>query len=99
MVIAYAVLVIIGGIMGFVKAKSFPSLMMGISFGIGLLGSAAAMLKNSRLGFWAASTLITILTLFFAFRFIKTHLFMPAGLMCIVGVVVIAALVYNRNRK
>lgn len=91
-VILYSILVLAGGIIGFVKANSVPSLIMGTAFGVALFGNAIAMLKHSRIGTYLAAVLTLILTIFFAFRFAKSLLFMPAGLMCVAGLVVLAAL-------
>lgn len=96
-VIVYAILVLIGGIIGFIKANSVSSLVMGTGFAIALLLSGYGLLKRSLAGLYASSALTVVLTLFFAFRFYKTHVFMPAGLMFILGIAVIATLFYNRR--
>jgi len=75
----YTALLALGGLMGFMKAKSKPSLLMSLAFAIPLALIAAGVL-NVR---YLADILITVLLLFFTMRYIKGRKFMPAGMMMI----------------
>ena len=84
----YIVLLVAGGLMGFLKAKSKMSLIMSLAFGIPLalcaldiISMKALSISNIHLGL--ADILIFVLLLFFGMRFIKGRKFMPAGLMSI----------------
>jgi uncharacterized membrane protein (UPF0136 family) len=94
-VFVYGLLVLAGGIFGYVKADSLPSLFMGSGFAILLIASAYTMTKNHKYGSLCALVLSTILTLFFGFRYIKMENFMPNGLMSILSLLVVAALLYS----
>lgn len=85
----YAALILIGGIIGFIKAQSLPSLIMGGTFALLLALSAVGMLKNYLLGQFIAIGLAALLALFFSYRFFLTMNFMPAGLIVILSLVVI----------
>lgn len=84
----YIVLLVAGGLMGFLKAKSKMSLIMSLAFGIPLALCAldiitmkALSISNIHLGL--PDILILVLLIFFGMRFIKGRKFMPGGLMTI----------------
>ncbi len=92
-----AVLVAAGGVMGFVKAQSKPSLISGIVSGI-VLGIlfAVAMMGHPKEATIGAFITYALLDSVFAIRLKKTKKFMPAGLIlifCVIGQV-ISALAY-----
>ena len=82
----YIVLLVIGGLIGFLKGKSKVSLIMSVCF------AAALSLCATRIIFqpYVADILLAVLLIVFAMRLAKTKKFMPAGLML---VVTLAALV------
>ena len=84
--IAYGVLAIVGGILGYVQAQSKISLLAGGGCGILLLISA--LLQSQGQAWWllAATVVTVILLLAFTMRLFKTRKFMPAGLMLILGI-------------
>ncbi|HLX72030.1 MAG TPA: TMEM14 family protein [Verrucomicrobiae bacterium] len=75
----YIVLLVVGGLIGFLKGKSQVSLMMSVVF--------AALLALCALGIvfqhYVADILLAALLVVFAWRLTKTKKFMPAGLMLI----------------
>lgn len=79
----YIVLLVVGGLIGFLKAKSKVSLIMSASF--------AALLVLCALGIifqpYVADILLAALLIVFAMRLAKTKKFMPAGMMLIVTLV------------
>lgn len=85
----YAAVILLGGIMGYVKAQSMASIIMGGSFAFLLALSAIGMLKNYLLGQFIAVGLAALLAVFFSYRFFQTMAFMPAGLIVILSLVVI----------
>lgn len=92
---AYALIVLIGGIIGFSKG-SHASLIMGVLFAslIGL--SAVGMKKNYILGKFLAMGFTGILGLFFTYRFFLSYAVMPAGLMAILSVSVFCILLKKK---
>jgi uncharacterized membrane protein (UPF0136 family) len=82
----YIVLLVIGGVMGWMKARSRVSLIMSVGF--------AAVLSLYALGLLAvpylAEILLAVLLAVFALRLRKTKKFMPAGLMCVLTVATLA---------
>lgn len=95
----YGLLILGGGITGYAKAQSLPSLMMGILFGVLLLMSGYAMLKNKILGYFCALGFTGFLILFFSYRFYGTQKFMPAGLMTILSIAMMILLLSLKRKK
>lgn len=84
--IVYGAFAIAGGVMGYAKARSKPSLISGLFSGVLLLIGAIAQQQGNAWG-WSLSLIVTlVLIVVFAIRFWKTRKFMPAGLMIFAGV-------------
>ncbi len=86
-------LLLVGGLIGFLKAGSKASLIASVAFAIPLvltvvLGGGVAM----ALGFLAAHFV------YFAFRFVRTKKFMPGGLLAIASAAAAAAVVLTTRR-
>ena len=84
-VYVYAVLVIFGGIFGFVKAGSRPSLIAGVLGGLLLLVCGYSISQGQAWGLSVALGLITVLLVFFIARYARTRAFMPGGLMAMLS--------------
>lgn len=84
--IAYGVLAIVGGIIGYVQAKSKASLISGIISGLLLIIAGVMQLQGQGLGLILAIVVTIALIVVFAIRLAKTRKFMPAGLMTALGV-------------
>ena len=89
----YAALVILGGILGWVKARSRPSLVAGLVFGLALAVSGWAIFQELRGGGPASLVLAVLLLAVMTLRFRRTRKFMPAGLVAVVSALVAAWLV------
>jgi uncharacterized membrane protein (UPF0136 family) len=81
----YSLLVVMGGVIGYVQAHSYASLYMGLAFGISLSLCSLLMLKGKKAAYLVALVLMCILALFFCYRFALTQKFMPAGLMLVLS--------------
>jgi uncharacterized membrane protein (UPF0136 family) len=90
----YGILVLAGGAIGYVKAKSRASLIAGIVFG-GLLALAAGLLVTGSPRVGAGLGLATALALIARFlpNFVRTKKVMPAGMVSAVGLWVVVACV------
>jgi len=93
--IAYGILAILGGIMGYVKVRSRPSLISGLISGALLILGAALWAGEYVLGQGIALVVTLGLILVFIDRLRKTRKFMPAGLMIIVGILAFIVMVMS----
>lgn len=94
--LVYAILVLAGGIIGYVKADSVPSLVMGAGFAIPLILCAKLMRDNKTYAYVGAVVLIGLLLAFFGHRFLVTAKFMPPGLMAVLSLLAMSALLSSR---
>ena len=89
----YIVFLVVGGLIGFLKAKSQVSLYMSVGFAAVLALCAIQGLLDPKLARGLADVLMIVLLVVFAIRLAKTKKFMPAGMMLIVT---LAALILRR---
>ena len=80
-ILVYGLVVLLGGVMGYLKAKSQVSLVSGVGSGIALLVDWFVCQQMPSLGMGLATLLALVLLIVFITRFLKTRAFMPAGLM------------------
>ncbi len=87
----YAVLLAVGGIIGYTKAGSRPSLIAGLASAVAALLALGLSYRNATLGMGVGALVALLLAVFFGYRFLaKTRKFMPAGLLAVVSLVVLA---------
>jgi uncharacterized membrane protein (UPF0136 family) len=85
---AFGVVAIAGGVMGFVKAQSKPSLIAGSISGIALLVAGYLVgTPNLRIGLFLGLIVSLALAGRFVGPFLKTKKVMPAGLMATLGII------------
>ena len=82
----YIVLLLVGGLMGFFKGKSQVSLVMSAAFAAALILCALGVIFK----YYVADILLAVLLVVFAMRLAKTKKLMPAGMMLIATLVVLA---------
>ncbi len=90
--IAYGLMSGLGGIWGYIKSQSKPSLISGCLSGILLLIAAAMQIRGSSLGLLLSRIIILLLVAVFTIRLTKTGKFMPSGIMLIAGVIALSCL-------
>src|SRR4029077_14904957 len=90
----FGALTILGGVIGYVKAGSVPSIIAGSISGV-LLLVAAALLPEHRAACLATGFVVSLLlAAYFIPKFLRTGTVMPAGLMSILSLIgVIVAIV------
>ena len=90
--VVYALLLFIGGLIGYVKAQSIASLLMGSIFAFLILFSAFLMQKRVAAGLMLARVLTLFLSLFFLYRLFQTQKLMPSGMMAFFSLIVVILL-------
>jgi uncharacterized membrane protein (UPF0136 family) len=95
----YGLLVFVGGVIGYLKAKSRASLIAGLGSAL-LLGVASSVFSSGAVRLGAALGGVIALALIgrFAPAFMKTKKVRPAGLVVAMGVLVLALAVANLVR-
>ncbi len=91
--IAYGILALVGGIIGYVQAQSKASLISGVASGLLLIVAGVMQLLGQQAGLILATVITSVLVIVFAIRLIKTRKFMPAGLMSLLGIVSLGLMV------
>jgi len=90
----YAVLLAVGGVVGFIKARSRPSLIAGL---VSAVAAVIALLLSATGNLWGRPLgllLAIVLFLFFGYRYsLRAKVFMPNGLMAVVSLVVLLVLI------
>lgn len=90
--IAYGILALVGGIMGYAKANSKVSLASGSISGILLVVSGLLSWFGQSWGLILAAAIAGVLVVVFSVRLVKTRKFMPAGMMLIAGIAALVAI-------
>ena len=83
----YGVLMMVGGYIGYIKAGSKASLYMGIASGILILIGVMLMGNNPVVGYGLEAIISGLLVGVFLLRLLKTHAFMPSGMLLVLSVV------------
>ena len=86
----YIVLLVIGGLFGFLKGKSKVSLIMSVVFAAALVLTAVPNVFDPGFRRNLANILMAALLVVFALRLAKTKKFMPAGLMLVATLAALA---------
>jgi uncharacterized membrane protein (UPF0136 family) len=83
----FGALTIIGGIIGYVKAGSLPSIIAGAITGVLLLVAGALLPEHRAIGLATGFIISLLLALQFVPKFVRTARAMPAGMMSILSVI------------
>ena len=86
----YIILLIVGGMIGFLRAKSQVSLVMSAAFAAALVLCAVPNVFEAGFRKNLANILMAALLVAFAIRLAKTKKFVPAGMMLIVTLAALA---------
>lgn len=93
--IAYGLFAIIGGIVGYTKAKSKISLFAGCGTGILLILGGIVQIQGLTWGLIFSIVMSVFLIITFISRLLKTRKFIPSGLMIIAGFIALAMMGYQ----
>jgi len=91
----YGVLMLGGGFMGYAKAGSKMSLIMGIVSSIVIFAGLYLSKSKTRLGYGLITSMSFLLVITFLMRFVETGSFMPSGMLIILSI--IAAIVSSKQ--
>jgi uncharacterized membrane protein (UPF0136 family) len=86
----YIVLLVVGGLIGFLKGKSQVSLIMSVAFAALLVLCAVPNLLDASFRRSLANVLMAALLVVFGIRLAKTKKFMPAGMMLVITLIALA---------
>lgn len=86
LLLVFAAVLLAGGVMGWVKARSAVSLIVSGAFALLLILVGTGVLKTP----WLAEITLAALAVSMGARFAKSRRFMPAGLITLLAVVVLA---------
>lgn len=90
----YGVLLAVGGLIGFLKAGSRPSLIAGMLSAIGVFAALGLTIGQSQLGPPLGMLLAVCLFVLFGYRYaVKTGKFMPSGLLAVISLVVLGVMI------
>ncbi|KAI6655582.1 hypothetical protein LOD99_2081 [Oopsacas minuta] len=81
----YGLLVLFGGIFGYIKSHSLPSLLVGVSFGLLILYGGYQTSLNKK-DATISIVLAILVALIMGYRFMLTGRFMPGGFITLVSV-------------
>ena len=95
----FGTLTIIGGVIGYVKAASLPSLIAGSITGVLLLVAGALLPEYRAIGLATGLVISLLLAAQFIPKFFRTLKVMPAGLMSILSVIgiIVALLAWTQK--
>lgn len=93
--IAYGILAIVGGAIGYKQARSKASLISGTVSGLLLILGGVLRALGQTWGIGLAAIVTVVLVIIFTTRLIKTRKFMPAGFMTILGVAALVIMLKN----
>ncbi len=92
-VIVYGIVMLMGGVMGYVTAKSVPSLITGLVSGMLLIGSMALAKTHPRIGYFLATLVTVALIGVFLERYMKVHGMRNIGLIALSGLMLVLLIV------
>ncbi len=97
--IVYSLLLLVGGVFGYVKAGSIASIITSFSFGGALIAMSIFILKGKRIAEYSAFFTTLTLDAFFWWRYYSTGKFMPAGVMLLLSTLVIFFVYFNLKKS
>ncbi len=95
----YALIVLMGGLMGYLKGGSIVSLMAGGGSGVLLLLLTYFSFRGSLFARKAAFVVIFLLDALFTYRFALTHHFFPSGLLSLISFLTLIILAFTIKTK
>lgn len=98
-VLAYGLVVLMGGVIGYLIAESVASAIMGSIFGAILVTGGMGMTKKSVTAYFTSVIATAALLLFFSYRYYITQKMMPSGMMSLLSLVVLVTILTVKDKK
>ena len=95
-VIGYSLMVLLGGLAGYLFAGSLVSLLTGSICGALLFAGGIGLFYSSVLAFFTALSVTALLSLFFLFRYFQTYQLVPSGMMAGLSLIVLLLLLTTK---
>lgn len=95
--LSYGVLILTGGIIGFVLKNSIPSLISGTLFSFLIFSIALFYWRNYQIALKGLVAIASFLFLFFCYRYSHSLQFFPSGMMAILSLFMLL-MTYFRNK-
>ena len=90
----YGVLLAVGGLIGYLKAGSRPSLIAGMLSAVAAFAALGLTIGQSQLGPPLGMLLAVFLFVLFGYRYaVKTGKFMPSGLLAVISLIVLGVMI------
>src|SRR5262245_7372124 len=94
----YAILILIGGIIGHVVANSLASLIASSLIALILFGCTALIWKGNSMAYHTATFLTAFLLAFFTYRFFLSYKLAPGGIMALISGILFIYLFVQRKK-
>ncbi|MFI0435246.1 MAG: TMEM14 family protein [Parachlamydiaceae bacterium] len=95
---SYALLNLIGGLIGLAVAGSLPSLIASALIAVILFFCAAFVLRGSMVAYQTATILSACLFLFFTYRYSLSWKIMPGGVMALISIILFIYLILQKKK-
>ncbi len=92
-ILVYGLIVALGGIFGYLKARSQASLISGLGSGAALVVAWLIALRSPQIGLGLAALIGLLLVVVFVRRYLETRKLMPAGILALLSLVATIAFV------
>lgn len=99
LITCYSILLIVGGVIGFLTANSLASLFSSGIIAIILLITAFFIAQRKKGAYETAIVITALVSVFFIYRYFLTYKFAPAGIMAIISCALLAYLLTGWNKK
>lgn len=98
LITGYSFVILMGGVIGYLMAGSTASLLMSSIFAILLIGALFLLRIWPSFAYRSIYTLLTILAIFFAYRWYQGKFF-PSGLLSIATIAFLTVIVYFQKKQ
>ena len=98
LLLVYGVVLIVGGVIGYTKAGSMPSLLAGAISGVLCILCFGLALKRPRTGMLIGAAIAAGLVVERGMAYFKTKAFMPSGMLVALSVLMVIVLVLGASR-
>ena len=94
----YGIVVVLGGLVGYLTADSLPSLIAGSVCGALLFASGLGLIRSSVIAFFTGLGVTLALAVFFGARYYLTLKMMPAGMMTVISLTILLLLLTTKGQ-